>query len=209
MFVLGLDYSKYSDLIINTTIFFVIIIAPLFAYIGTFTTPTRLIRRGKLQKNSKSLFFLEWMIWSIPIFILSLFILITFSNFSSESTLKELIVIRGNVVRYNDLLIRLFMGYIFFVLLIIGPMCANIGVLTRPLLKKQIEKRNMEEEKMEIIELIDKTSGSIPSIKVTESKKQVTSDIFSNIKKIVFCSECGSKNEEDARFCYECGKKMN
>ena len=147
MYILGLDFSRYFALGVSTSILFFLFLSPIFAYIGTFTRSIVLIREGKIRKNSTGLFALEWIIWAIAIPLLII------GSFTSYNVLSGYSLVE-TWITYKSLLGRFIVGSIFFMWFIIGPIFANISVLTRPKFKINVTKENLEKERKEIVDMI-------------------------------------------------------
>jgi len=104
----------------------------------------------QFQRNVLSLLLIEWFIWVIvtPLLILLLISLITGVNFF------ELIQSLGPKGKNAHLLI----SHLFFVGLILAPICSYYGFLTRPLFKIKKTKMEFEHEKKEIIDMVKKVT---------------------------------------------------
>jgi len=123
--------------------------APIFAYTKTFTWVILFARTGKIQKNTSGLFILEWSIWAIVIpllYILIFFYAKTTSEYSFSTIWNS----------YAPLIKTYIVGTVFFVWFIAAPLLGFVGVITRPLAKRNKQRRKFEIEKIEVIKTINR-----------------------------------------------------
>jgi hypothetical protein len=151
MYICGLNPSVHSGIFIITTVFFLIFISPILAYVHTFTWLLVYVRRGKIEKNFFGLGIVEWCIWSfvVPLLFIGFFV---YGKISIGYQLLDI------WVEFNHLLSRFVVGTVYVVWLIIAPIFGYLGVITRPLAQRKKEKLKVEEEKRKIIENLSKVS---------------------------------------------------
>lgn len=144
-----IEFTKPSMLI--GSIFLFGFLGFVLTAIGIISRLLMMIRRRKGDiKNTRGLLIGEWFIWAIgiPLLILGLF---TGYRIASGFSLNEI---------WNDYFIyRFIIATVFFMGYIVAPIVAYVGVFTRPLLKKKIDEKKMENETKEIINMIKNLTG--------------------------------------------------
>jgi len=189
MYILGLNVTIYFGLVVVSSVIFFLWLAPILAYVSMISRPLIWIREEKKPKNTSRLLLIEWTLWAIviPLFIIGFFIIL--ENYFGYS-IEEI------WITYKDLFYRYIVAIIYFMWLIIGPICAYISVLTRPFFKKSIFRINLEKERKEIIDMINKTTD--------RTHDSVKKSIRTSYR---FCNECNAELEDNHKFCPICGFK--